>query len=55
MFWEQLRIAWYQMMNCMETIPIGWYILTFIVGVPLAKYWIKLVPNDRWRFGDKLK
>ena len=32
MFWEQLRIAWYQMMNCMETIPIGWYILLSLSG-----------------------
>ena len=58
MFWKQARIAFHQAMNHLDTIPLGWYVAFFfaIVAIILfAEHQLKLVPNNRWRFGDKLK
>lgn len=44
MFWEYLN-----------TIPSGWYVVFFLIVIVTAlvvKGQAKLVPNNRWRFGD---
>jgi len=56
--WEQARIWFYQMMAHLDPISLGFYVLFFfaVIGTMLlVDGRIKFVPNDRWRFGDKLK
>ena len=58
MFWEQLHATFYQILPRLDTIPLRWYVAFFlaIIGITLIiEGQLKLVPNNRWRFGDKLK